>query len=304
MHQQNVALLFNPSEPGIHETVAQFASQLRSECKCLPLPVDRHLPGRVEELSIDAAVNLVGDLRLASQVSAMCALLDLPVTGPNGQAMQICADRSLLKDFLSIHNLASPASYIPRRPAENLAQEHRNFGFPVQIRPKSGLGATSVARSFDEMQAQVLACHRDCGEVLVERLVTGTVVCTALWRGKTVGSAEIQAGADVSGAWMEEVHIPARISATGQKTMERLSERLADLFGVSQAMLVTSVRNEQQEEFILDVDLMPSLHRHGRFTRIASAFGLSQHDCMCGMVGDLRSHRPDNLATRSTWMCG
>jgi hypothetical protein len=86
--------------------------------------------------------------------------------------------------------------------------------------------------------------------------------------------------------------------------MERLSERLADLFDVNQAMLVTSIRNEQQEEFILDVDLMPSLHRHARFTRIASAFGFSQRECVRSLVGDLRSRRPAGLATRSAWMCG
>jgi hypothetical protein len=86
--------------------------------------------------------------------------------------------------------------------------------------------------------------------------------------------------------------------------MERLAERLAELFHARQAMLVTSIRNEHQEEYILDIDLMPSLHRHARFGRIASAFGLSQKECVCSLVGDLRSHRPVSLATRSTWMCG
>jgi D-alanine-D-alanine ligase-like ATP-grasp enzyme len=304
MQQKNVALLFNPSEPGIHETVSQFASHARAECSCLPLPVDRHLPGRVEELSIDAAVNLVGDLELASEVTALCRLLDLPVTGPSGQAQQICADRALLKDFLAIHNLASPAGYLVRNPVENLAQEHRNFGFPVRVLAKSGLRPATVAHDLDELKMQVLAARCEVGEVLVERLVTGTVVCTALWRRRAVGSAEIQAVTEASGACFEEIRIPARVPATGLKTMERLAERLAELFHADQAMLVTSVRNEQQEEYLLDIDLMPSLHRHSRFGRIASAFGLSQGECVRSLVGDLRSHRSVSLATRSAWMCG
>ncbi|MBU1068353.1 hypothetical protein KJ975_02190 [Myxococcota bacterium] len=304
MHQQNVALLYNPSEPGIQETLAQFASHARTECSCLPLPVDRHLPGRVEELSIDAAVNLVADLDLASEVAALCHLMDLPVTGPSRQAQQICADRVLLKDFLSIHNLASPAGYLPRNPVENLAQEHRNFGFPVRVLARTGIRTATVARCFEELQAQVLSVRCEAGEVLVERLVTGTVVSTALWRGKTIGSAELQPGVDAAGAQLEEVHIPARIPATGLKTMERLAERLAELFHARQAMLVTSIRNEHQEEYILDIDLMPSLHRHARFGRIASAFGLSQNECVRSLLGDLRTNRPVSLATRSAWMCG
>lgn len=318
MRKQNVALLFNPSEPGIQETVSQFASHLRSECTCLPVPVDRHLPLRVEELAIDAAVNLVHDLRLAAEVSALCRLLDLPFTGPSHLA-HLCADRALLKDWLGIHNLATPAAYLPRNPVENLAQEHRNFGFPVWVRPRMGTAAPMTAGSLEELEARVLSCrceagglagHFGDGDVQIERQVAGTVVCTALWRQKAVGSAEVCVGSAAGGSagdeldTTEEIHIPARITATGLKTMERLAERTAQLLSVNHGMLVTMVRSEQQELLILDVDPLPPLHRQGLFCRIASAYGLTQRACALQLVADLRPERPARLATRSAWMCG
>lgn len=310
MHQQNVALLFDPSEPGIQETVSQFASHVRSECTCLPLPVDRHLPARVEDLAIDAAVNLVHDLRLAAEVSALCRLLDLPVTGPSHLA-HLCADRALLKDWLGIHNLATPASYLSRNPVENLAQEHRNFGFPVWVRPRMGVAPATSAGSMDELMSRVLDCRcavgGPAGEVLIERRVAGTVVCTALWRGKAVGSAEVRglnADAGDPADVLEEIHIPARIPATGLKTLERLAERTAELLSANQAMLVTMVRTEQQELVIVDVDPQPQLHRQGLYGRITSAFGLSQRTCARQLVADLRPERSSRLATRSAWMCG
>jgi D-alanine-D-alanine ligase-like ATP-grasp enzyme len=269
--------------------------------------VDRHLPVRVEELAIDAAVNLVHDLRLAEEVAALCRLLELPVTGPSRQA-HLCADRALLKDWLGIHNLATPAAYLPRNPVENLAQEHRNFGFPVWVRPRQGTAAPVSAGSLEELQARVLACRCDFGEVQIERKIAGTVVCTALWRKKALGSAEVcvtETG-DLESVRIhnEEIHIPARIPATGLKTMERLAERVTELLSVDQGMLVTMVRSERQELVILDVDPLPSLHRQGLFCRVAAAYGLGQGACARQLVADLRPERPSRLATRSAWMCG
>ncbi len=307
MHQQNVALLFDPSEKGAQEIVSQFASAVRDSCNCLPLPADRHLPVRVEELSIDAAVNLVHDLGLAAQVAALCRLLELPATGPSPLA-HLAADRALLKDWLGIHNFATPASYLARSPVERLAHDHRNFGFPVWVRSRTGSHA-AVARSLEELEAQVLALRAPdgpcgTGEVQIERLVAGSVVCTALWRGKAVGSAELCAGEDGAGGRVEELHIPARIPATGLKTMERLAERLAELFSAHQAMLVTTVRSDQQETLVLDVDPQPRLHRQDRFCRIAGAYGLSLRECARQLLSDLNPLRSSRLATRSAWICG
>ena len=304
MHLQNVALLYDPAETDAHQTAVFLASQLREERPCLVLPVDRHLPSRIEELSVDAAVNLVTNPQKASEVRALGQLLELPVSGPSMQALQLCADRALLKDFLNMHNLSTPAWYVPRHPVENLDQEHRNFGFPALVRARRGSTRQTVASNLDELHAQVLSCRCDSGSVIVERQVPGTRVCCALWRQQTFGSAQIRTLDITGGTETMEMLIPPRISPTRQKTMERLAGRLAQLLDVHDAMLVTLVQDEVHGDMIVDVDILPSLHRNGTFARIGAAFGLSPRECITRLVAGLDTRRFGASSTRSAWMCG
>ncbi len=274
MQPKSLALLFDPGEPETQIAAAQMASHLRMVARCLAVPADRHLPGRLEELEVDAVLNLVSRPDLALRVESACRLMEIPSAGPKIQALTLASDRLMFKDFLQLHNIPTPAAYVPRRPGQGIELDHRNFGFPVQVRRRMQPADVQEVYDMDALVAAVERIRALQDEAVVEHLAGGTSLCTALWDGQVVGTAEVRSFSD----GMEELLIPAGLAETVVQTAQRMAARICSLLSARGALLVTGVYDEHAGELVLGVDAAPCLHRDGRFARIAAAYGFSQRD--------------------------
>lgn len=277
MLQKSLALLFDPEHPQTHRAAIQMASHLRSVVRCIVVPADRHLPVRLEDLEVDAVLNLITHPERARNVHAACRLMDIPTAGPEAFALTLVTDRMMLKDFLNIHNLPTPASYVPHRPVKELEFDHRNFGFPVRVMPRYTPAEVRIATDLDTLVRLVDDIRNKHDEAVVERPVTGKILYTSLWGQKVIGTAESLMYSD-GAHHIEEVCIPATLPGSSVKTVERMAQRIAELLLTEGALLVTSAHDETTGDCILSVDAAPCLQRDSLFVRIATAYGFTQRD--------------------------
>ena len=294
MPPKSLAWLFDPEKTQTHQAASQMASHLRSLVRCTVVPVDRHLPGRLEDLEVDAVINLVAHPERARNADAACRLMDIPVAGPGSFALTLVMDRMMLKDFLNIHNLPTPAAYVPRRKAADIARDHRNFGFPAQVSPRRTPAEARMAADIETLVRFVEEIREMQDEAVVEHPAGGKIVCTALWNGQVVGTAESASYLDGSRT-IEEIFIPATLLPSTVKTVERMAQRVAELLPGESALLVTCAHDDKSGDCILDVNTSPCLHRDGLFVRIASAYGFSQRDMAMALAQNALSRMSMNF---------
>ena len=304
MHPHNVALLYDPDETLSHETARQAAACLRGETRFVLLPADRHLPGRLEDMDVAAAMNFIQEPEKAIQADSLCGLLEIPVAGNPARTRQLFADQVLLRDFLAFNNLPVPAYYVPRASLDNLASDHRNFGYPVRILPRFGRHPGVSARCFEDLLAGVLSFRGLPGGVLIERSFTGKRIQVAVWRQKALGSARIDPCTDCPDSPMEGMLIPPDMAPFRVRNLERVAVRLACLLQIHHPLLITMAQDDSTGSQLADIDLCPSLTRHAPFCRIAGAFGVSQKDLFAGMLGELAINRFSLNTAKSSWTCG
>lgn len=283
MQFRNLALLFDPIHPETQRAAVQMGAHLRAVSRCILLPADRHLPGRLEDLEADAVLNLITDPQRALDANAVCRMMDIPAAGPETQALMLAMDRMMFKDFLNIHNLPTPPAYVSRRDIRDIGLDHRNFGFPARVAPRRS-SAKAWTATDPGMLARVVENIRGMqDDAVVERPVEGSFLYAALWDGQILGTAESSTQPD-DGRNMEEIFIPANLPASTVKTAERLAQRVAELLSARGPMLVTLVQDARAGELVLGADAAPGLHRDSLFVRIAGAYGLSQRDMAMAMA--------------------
>jgi D-alanine-D-alanine ligase len=130
--------------------------------------------------------------------------------------------------------------------------------------------------------------------VLVERFVEGREIHVAVLGGRVLGAAEVVSGRAIfdfaarSGA--ASVLLPPRLSPERLRGVATLAERAARAVDASGLVEVDLVVTERGNEYLLEVDTLPSLAPHSLALRIARASGLDLPTLVDALVRQARLH--------------
>jgi D-alanine-D-alanine ligase len=235
-----------------------------------------------------ALLALEGRLGEEGCIQGVLELLQIPYSGSGVLESALAMDKVKTKELFRLHNVPTPAYYVfsgaPK--SERLLETHGSFGFPAVVKPRRaggsrGVGIVSDFESFEDA-VKIALCHDD--DVLVERFVKGQELTVAILNGRVLGSLEVTPAQGLYDSFskqnpaLAEYHLPARLSPALQNNVLCLAERAADAVGARGAVRVDLLVTENQNEYVLEVNTMPSLAEGGTFMRIAEAAGFGQLD--------------------------
>lgn len=200
---------------------------------------------------LDAAFVTVGADEHA-QVQAALELAEIPSVGSNAETCARAADRLTTLEAFRQHNLPTSAGYGVAAAATEaeLREKHGSFGFPVRVRPRSGVSTAALAHSLDELVRAVADVNEHDEIAVVERTAAGVEVVVTLLEGRVLGVAE--RGEDGFGAVRS---LPeSRVAG-----LRILAERAGEVLGVRGLATVEFAVSLTQNESVVAVDAQPSL---------------------------------------------
>jgi D-alanine-D-alanine ligase len=216
-------------------------------------------------------------------VQGLLELLQIPYTGSGVLQSALAADKLKAKELFRLHNVATPAYYALSSSAtrERILDAHGSFGYPVIVKPRREGGRVGVTR-VNDAEALVSAIHAVSAfdtDVLVERFVPGCEVTVGLLNGRVLGALEV---APLSGVF--NVTTEPRLSPVLRENVLHLAERAASALDVSGAVQVDLIVTDNQNEYVLEVNTLPSFADSSPFTRIAEAAGFNRVDLCRSLV--------------------
>jgi D-alanine-D-alanine ligase len=243
--------------------------------------VDRDLDLALRAERVDMAfLALHGRFGEDGCVQGLLELLGIPYTGSSVLASALAMDKLKAKEIFRLHNLATPSYYVHRRGEGSAVEQHASFGFPSVVKPRAEGSSLGVARvdDLDELETAVEAALRFDDDVLVERFVDGMELHVAVLAGGALGAIEVAHGGVYDfrqrRAGATAVYAPPRLSAErlrGALTMAEQAARALDCAGLVEVDVVVSARGN---EYVLEVDTLPSLGPGSLLPKIAHAAGV------------------------------
>lgn len=237
----------------------------------------RDLADAIRRAGIDAAfIAHRGSFGEDGCLQGMLELLRIPYTGSGVLESALSMDKLKSKELFRLHNVPTPAYYVYRGPgdAESVLDAHGSFGFPAMVKPRRssrGIGARCVVDESTLVDSIASACDND-QEVLVERLMRGIEITVGVFNGRVLGACETVRGDSARDDRGPQL-TPARLTPALYNNVLCLAERAMDSVGVTGAVTVGMILTETQNEFVLEVDPLPSLIPNGLFASMAAAAG-------------------------------
>ncbi len=215
-------------------------------------------------------------------VQGMLEMLGVPYTGSGVLTSALAMDKLKSKELFRLHNVPTPPYYVlDRRQADELADVHGSFGFPVVVKPRregSSMGV-SKACSLAELTTAVEAALVYDDSVLVERYVAGVEVAVGILDGQVLGAIEIAPKNELYDfeakytAGMTEYFLPVRLPETRLRGIMNLAERAAQALEVRGAARVDLLVTPGMNEYVLEVNTLPGMTPTSLLPKIADAAG-------------------------------
>ena len=247
--------------------------------------VDRDLDLVLRAERIDVAfLALHGRYGEDGCVQGLLELLGVPYTGSSVLSSALAMDKLKSKELFRLHNLPTPAYYVSRRSDGEPLGQHGSFGFPCVVKPRAEGSSLGVCRvgDEDELEAALDEARRFDEDVLVERFVEGVEIHVALLGDRPLGAIEIAREGGIldvqarHGRSAREVALfaPPRLSAERLRGALTLAERAAHALECSGLVEIDLVIADRGNEYVLEVDTLPTLAPHSLLPKIAHAAGL------------------------------
>jgi D-alanine-D-alanine ligase len=267
--------------------------------------VDRDIDLALRQAHVDVAfLALRGRYGGDGCLQGLLELLGIPYTGSGVLASGLAMNRAKTKEVLRLHNLPTAPGYtVCADKAENLAETHGTFGFPVVVRPvgiASPLGPT-VAHDELELESALEDAFRLDDEALVERQIDGRRICVGVLDGEALGAIEVPtpglrplrlAGSAPS----------SKISGARYRSLLRLATSAYESLGCEGAACVELVVSERLNEVVVDVDTNPLLAPTAPLARVAQMSGITYAELVYDILGGARlrahGHRQNRRAVQ------
>jgi len=250
---------------------------------------------------MDAAfLALHGKLGEDGCVQGLLELLGIPYTGSSVLSSALAMDKLKSKELFRLHNVPTPPYYVFDRQghAQDLAEVHGSFGFPVIVKPRREGSSIGVSRAsnLDELRDAVELALAFDSSVLVERFVQAREVAVGILDGRVLGAIEI---APKTGIYdfaakytpgMTDYYMPARLPAARYRNVLNLAERAAEALDTSGAVRVDLLVTEGQNEYVLEVNTLPGMTQTSLLPKIANAAGFSFDELCLAILDGARVH--------------
>jgi D-alanine-D-alanine ligase len=151
----------------------------------------------------------------------------------------------------------------------------------------------------DELEAAIEEALRFDDDVIVERYIEGVEVHVAVLAGRAIGALEVAPACGVFDATARhltrnkravEIYAPPRLSAERLRGALQIAERAARALETSGLCEVDLLVAERGNEYLLEVDALPSLGPHSLLPKLAHAAGLSFAELVEAVLFDARLH--------------
>lgn len=263
--------------------------------------VDRDLDLALRAERIDVAfLALHGRWGEDGCVQGLLELLGIPYTGSSVLASALSMDKLKAKEIFRLHNLPTPSYYVHRRGAGAAAEQHGSFGFPAVVKPRAEGSSLGVARveDWDELELAVEEALRFDDDVLVERYVDGVELHVAVLGETALGAVELASQSSPKGVYdfrerragTTAVYAPPRLSAERLRGAMTIAERAARALECAGVVEVDVVVSERGNEYLLEIDTLPSLAPHATLPKIAHSVGHDFADLCEAILSEARLH--------------
>ena len=259
--------------------------------------VDRDLDLALRAERIDVAfLALHGRWGEDGCVQGLLELAGIPYTGSSVLASALAMDKLKAKEIFRLHNLATPSYYVHRRGAGSPGEQHGSFGYPAVVKPRAEGSSLGVARveDEDELDLAVDEALRFDDDVLVERFVEGIELHVAVLADQALGAVEVAHGGVFDyarrAAGKAAVYAPPRLSAERLRGALTIAERAARAIECAGLVEVDVVVSDRGNEFVLEVDTLPSLAPTSLLPKLAHSVGLDFADLCEAILSEARLH--------------
>ena len=249
---------------------------------------------------MDAAfLALHGKLGEDGCVQGLLELLGIPYTGSSVLSSALAMDKLKSKELFRLHNVPTPPYYVcDQHSAQNIAEVHGSFGFPVIVKPRregSSIGVSRASNLAELVEGVELALAFD-SSVLVERFVQAREVAVGILDGRVLGAIEI---APKSGIYdfaakytpgMTDYYMPARLPAARYRNVLNLAQRAAEALDTSGAVRVDLLVTEGQNEYVLEVNTLPGMTPTSLLPKIAGAAGYNFGELCLAILDGAKVH--------------
>ena len=255
--------------------------------------LDRDIDLALRQANIEVAyLALGGRLGANGSIQGLLQMLGIPHTGSGVLASSLAMHKVKAKEIFRLHNLPTAPYYVLHRqrlakasdPEQALRTHHGDFGFPVVVKPVRSAAALGVAVA-DRPEKLVQACEQAFAvddEVMIERFVRGVEVSVAVIGDRALGAVEIEAGDDTPLGQVRRghanFHIPPRLAYQRYRGIVTQAVRAHQALGCRGATCVDFIVSERGNEYLLEVNTLPSLSPYGLLPKIANASGMEFED--------------------------
>jgi D-alanine-D-alanine ligase len=242
---------------------------------------------------IDTAfLALEGRLGEEGCVQGLLEVLGIPYTGSSVMSSALAMDKLKSKELFRLHNVPTPPYYTVEGPAalEHIAEIHGSFGFPVVVKPRrqgSSVGVSRAGNLAELVKSLENAMIHD-ESVIVERFIAAREVHVAILNGRVLGGIEVVRGGavDVDAAQPSGTEF----SPIRYRGILNLGERAAQALDASGPVRVDVLVTEGQNEYVLDVNTLPSLAPSALLPKMAGAAGFSFPELCVAIADAARLH--------------
>lgn len=233
-------------------------------------------------------------------IQGLLELAQIPYTGSGVLASALSMDKLKAKELFRLHNVPTPPYYsITTSDLDNIDAVHGYFGYPAVVKPcgeSGGTGITKVCEASELSRAISHAFEYD-DMAIVERFVPGTEINVGILDGRVLGAVEIASKNGIGDndriyKQNDDCIASSRLSAARYRGVLNLALRAAQSVGASGACLVDVIVTAGENEYVLEVNTMPSLTPSSLFSKIASAAGYGFGDLCEALLDGARLNQP------------
>lgn len=240
-----------------------------------PIAVTRDLDLSLRHFEIDACLlALHGPRGGRGEVQSLLTMRGVPFAGPEASAVALAFDKVRARQLLTFHNLPVPPSLLLGSAAKTQDRDLELLGWPCYVKPRRGALGQGVTflDHVDRVPEALEAALRVDREVLLERALPGREIQVVLLGDRVLGSLEVLSR-HASG--VNETVCPPSLSRTRLQGVHGVARRAVHALGLESGLTRVDVLvDERLNEFVLEVEPLPPLHRDGVVARVAAAHGL------------------------------
>ncbi|MFH2010048.1 MAG: D-alanine--D-alanine ligase [bacterium] len=220
-------------------------------------------------------------------IQGLLELMGIPYTGSGVTASALAMNKVKSKEIFRLRNLPTPPYYVidPSR-LDSLVAEHGSFGFPVVVKPCS-LGSSvgvAIVRNHHELRRACEDAFLFDSCVIVERYIRGMEIQVCVLDQQVLGAIEVVPKSDFFNYKAKtsrghcEYHYPARLSAARYQGVLTQALKAHQALGCSGLTLVDMLLSNDGNEFLLEINSLPSFTSTSLAPKIAHGAGMDFAD--------------------------